>query len=249
MSAALVAHLLPHRHLTRLVCGHGEGVEGLDVDRIGAVGVEDLGGGVAEAQALLDDALGDAEAGGNVGDGGTFTGQRAEGLNLVGGVHGHADHVLRERELAVGGAVDDDSAGDGMVGFEHALAGEVAERVEPAAAGDDGVVLAAVLAGSDGACHEVLEQPVGGDGGFELGEGGLAGLGPADVGGRALQPVERDGSDDGIVHVVQRIVTRRGESTLMLQNIAGAVRRAARVLNPVSARGSARASCSGAFNR
>ena len=157
MSAALVAHLLPHRHLTRLVCGHGEGLEGIEVDRIGAVGVEDLGRGVAEAQALLDDALGDAEAGGNVGDGGTVTGQRAEGLNLVGGVHGHADHVLRERELAVGGAVDDDSAGDGMVGFEHALAGEVAERVEPAGAGDVGVVLAAVLAGPDGACHEVLE--------------------------------------------------------------------------------------------
>ena len=122
------------------------------------------------------------------------------------------------------------------VSSQRTLAGEVAERVEPAAAGDDGVVLAAVLAGSDRACHEVLEQPVGGDGGLELGEGGLAGLGPADVSGRALQPVERDGSDDGIVHVVQRIVTLRGESTLMLQNIAGAVRRAAAARRARSAR-------------
>ena len=170
MSAALVAHLLPHRHLTRLVCGHGEGLEGLEVDRIGAVGVEDLGRGVAEAQALLDDPLRDPEAGGDIGDGGAVIGERAECLHLVGRVHGDADDVLGERELAVDGAVVDDPAGDGMVGGEHAVLGEVAERVEPAAAGDDGVVLAAVLAGSDGACHEVLEQPVGGDGGLELGE-------------------------------------------------------------------------------
>ena len=119
-------------------------------------------------------------------------------------MHGDADDVLGERELAVGGTVVDDPAGDGMVGGQHAVAGEIVERGEPAGAGDDGVVLAAVLAGSDGACHEVLEQPVGGDGGLELGEGGLAGLGPADIGGRALQPVERNGSDDGIVHVVLR---------------------------------------------
>ena len=201
---ALVAHLLPHRHLARPVCGHGEGLEGLEVDRIGAVGVKDLGRRVAEAQALLDGALGYPEAGGDVGDGGAVIGEGAEGLHLVGRVHGDADYVLGERELAVGGTVVDDPAGDGMVGGQHAIAGEVAERVEPAAAGDDGVVLAAVLAGSDGACHEVLEQSVGGDGGLELGEGGLAGLGPADIGGRALQPVERNGSDDGIVHVVLR---------------------------------------------
>ena len=44
----------------------------------------------------------------------------------------------------------------------------------------------------------------GGDGGLERGEGGLAGLGPADVGGREFQPVERDGSDDGVGDVVLR---------------------------------------------
>ena len=118
---ALVAHLLPHRHLARPVCGHGEGLEGLEVDRIGAVGVEDLGRGVAEAKPLLDDALRDPEAGGDIGDGGAVIGERAEGLHLVGRVHRHAHHVLRERELAVGGTVVDDPAGDGMVGFEHAL--------------------------------------------------------------------------------------------------------------------------------
>ena len=201
---ALVAHLLPHRHLTRPVCGDGEGLEGLEVDLAGAIGVEDLGRGVAEAETLLDGPLGNPEAGGDVGDGGAVIGERAEGLHLVGRMHCHAHHVLREGELAVRRTVVDDPAGDGMVGGQHAIAGEGVEGGEPAGAGDDGVVLASLLAGSDGACHEVLEQPVGGDGGLELGEGGLAGLGPADVGGRALQPVERNGSDDGIVHVVLR---------------------------------------------
>ena len=171
---------------------------------IGAVGVEDLGRGVAEAQALFDDPLRDPEAGGDIGDGGAVIGERAEGLHLVGRVHGDAHHVLRERELAVGGTVVDDAAGHGMVGGQHAVAGEIVERGEPAGAGDNGIVLAAVLAESDGACNEVLKQPVDGDGGLELGEGGLAGLGPADVGGRALEAVERDGSDDGVVHVVLR---------------------------------------------
>ena len=197
---ALIAHLLPHRHLAGAVGRHGEGLEGLEVDLAGAVDVEDLGRRVAEAQALLDGALGNPEAGGDVGDGGAVVGERAEGLHLVGRMHRDPDHVLGERELAVDRAVADDSAGDGMVGVKHAVAGEVVEHGEATGAGDDDKVLAAVLAGSDGACHEVLEQPVGGDGGLELGKGGLAGLGLADVGGRALQAVEGDGSNDGIGH-------------------------------------------------
>ena len=197
---ALVLDLLPHRQLARAVGGDGEGLEGGQVDRIGAVGVEQLGRGVAEAEALLDDALGDAEAGCDVGDGGAGERERAEGLHLVGRVHCDLEHVLGERELGVAHAVLDDAAGHGEVGSDAALPGEVVQRCEPAGAGDDGEVLAAVLAGTDGAGHEVLEQAVGGDGCLELGEGGLAGLGPADVGGRALQPVERDRSDDGVVH-------------------------------------------------
>ena len=85
-------------------------------------------GGVAETKALLDDALGDPEAGGDVGDGGAGRGERAEGLHLVGRVHGDADHVLGKRQLAVGDAVLDDAAGHGMVGGDGALAGEVVER-------------------------------------------------------------------------------------------------------------------------
>ena len=80
---ALVLDLLPHGHLARGVGGDGEGLEGFQVDRVFPVGVEQLGRGVAEAQALLDGALGDAEAGGDVGDGRSGERQRAEGFDLV----------------------------------------------------------------------------------------------------------------------------------------------------------------------
>ena len=192
---ALVLDLLPYRHLARGVGGDGEGLEGGQVDGILPVGVQQLGRSVAEAEALLDDALGDAETGGDVGDGGAGERQRAEGLDLVGRVHRYPDHVLGERNLAVGGAVRDDAAGDGVVDLDDALAGELVERGEAPGAGDDGEALAAVLGGSDVADHKVLEHVESGDGGLELGEGGLAGLGLADVGGRELQAVERDGSD------------------------------------------------------
>ena len=146
---------------------------------------------MAEAQALLDDALGDAETGSDVGDGRAGERERAEGLDLVCGVHRHPDHVLGEGDLAVGGAVGDDAAGDGMVGFDDALAGELVERGEAPGACDDGEPFAGslprtrsgVFGGSDVACHEVFQQAVGGDGRLELGEGALAGFGPADVGG------------------------------------------------------------------
>ena len=179
----------------------GEGLEGVEVDLVGTVGVEEFGRGVAEAQALLDGTLRHPEAGGDAGDGGAVIGQRPEGLHLVGRVHGDADHVLGEGEFAVGRAVADDAAGHGEVVGKNALAGEVDECGQPPAAGDDGVAFAAVRIGVACADHQVLEQPVRGDGSLELGEGGLAGHGLADVGGRELQPVERDGSDDGIGHV------------------------------------------------
>ena len=198
---ALVLDLLPHRHLAVAVGGDCESLEGVEVDLVGAVGVEKLGRGIAEAEALLDGTLGHPKAGGDVGHCGAGIGERAEGLHLVGRVHGDADHVLGEGELVVGRAVADHAAGHGVVVGQHALTGEVDERGEPPAAGDDGVAVGALRIGVDGTGDEVFQQPVGGDGGLELGEGGLAGLRLADVGGRELQPVERDGSDDGVGHV------------------------------------------------
>ena len=141
---ALVLDLLPHRHLALAVGGDGEGLEGIEVDLVGAVGVEEFGRGVAEAQALLDGTLRHPEAGGDAGDGGAVIGQRPEGLHLVGRVHGDADHVLGEGEFAVGRAVADDAAGHGEVVGQNALAGEVDECGQPPAAGDDGVAFAAL---------------------------------------------------------------------------------------------------------
>ena len=201
---ALVLDLLPHRHLACGVGGHGEGLQGLEIDRVLPVGVQQLGRGVTEAQPLLDDALRDTEAGGDVGDGGAGQRQGAEGLDLVRRVHGDADHVLGQRDLAVGGAIGDDAAGDGMVGLDGTILRELVEGGEAPGAGDDGEALAEVVGGSDVACHEVLQQAMGGDGGLELGEGGLARLGPADVGGRGLEAVEGDGSDDGFGHRLLR---------------------------------------------
>ena len=159
---------------------------------------------MAEAQPLLDGALGGPEAGGDVGDGDAGQRERPEGLDLVRRVHGDADHVLGERQLTVDGAVGDDAAGDGMVGLDDALACELVHCGEAPGAGDDGEALAAVLARLGGARHEVLDQAVGGDGSLELVEGGLAGGRLADIGGRGLEPVERDGSDDGFGHRLLR---------------------------------------------
>ena len=163
---ALLAYLLPHRHLPGAVGGHGEGLEDGEVDPVLAVGVQQLGRNVAEAQPLLDGALGGSEAGGDVGDGGAGQCQRAEGLDLVRRVHCHPNHVFGEGELAVDGAVGDYAAGDGMVGLDDAFACELVHRGEASGAGDDGIALAAVLGGLSGTRHEVLDQAVGGDGGL-----------------------------------------------------------------------------------
>ena len=91
-----------------------------------------------------------------------------------------------------------------MVGLDDALGCELVHRGEAPGAGDDSEALAAVFARLGGARHEVLDQAVGGDGGLELVESGLAGGRLADVGGRGLEPVERDGSDDGFGHRLLR---------------------------------------------
>ena len=60
-AVALAGDLLPDRHLALSVGGDGEGLQHLQADLVGPVGVQQLGRRVAEAQALLDDALGRAE--------------------------------------------------------------------------------------------------------------------------------------------------------------------------------------------
>ena len=153
-----------------------------------------------EAQTLLDQPFGDAEARGDVGHRRAAPGEAGERLDLVGGVHGGANHVLGQRQLALRRIVADHAAGHRVIGRQHALAGQVDEGGQAAAAGDYGVADVAFRAGFDGAGHEVLQKAVGGDRGLELGERGLAGRCPADVGRRQLQFAERDGLDNGFRH-------------------------------------------------
>ena len=199
-TVALLLHLLPDRDLAVPVGGDGEGRQDLQVDPALAVGFQQHRRGVAEAEALLHQFFGNTEARRDIGHGGAASGEAGERLDLVGRVHGGADHVLGQRQLALGRIVADHAAGHGVIGRQHALAGQVDEGGQAAAAGDHGVADIAAGAGFDGAGDEILQQPMRGDRGLELGERGLAGRGLADVGRRQLQLVERDGLDDGFRH-------------------------------------------------
>ena len=190
-AVALSRHLLPHRPLAVVIGGDRERLQRLEVDRVLAVGVEQLGRRVAEAKALLDGAFRHAEARGDGGDGDPGACERGEGGHLVGGVHRDAHDVLRERELA-GVAVRGDLAGHRMIGVERAVLGQRLERGEAASAGDDGEALDAVRVRLVGAGDEVLQQPVRGDGRLELDLSRLVGRGLAHVLGREREPAERD---------------------------------------------------------
>ena len=192
-------HPLPNATLAVVVGGDGKRHQGLEVELLGAVGVQQLGRRVAEAKPLLDRALGDAEARGDGRDGDAGIGEPGEGDHLVGGVHRDAYHVLRERELA-GVAVRGDLAGHRVVGVQRAVLGQRLERREAAPAGDDGAALDAVRVRLVGPHDEVLQQVVLGDGGPELGLGRLVGRGLAHVLGREREPAERDVPDRRFVH-------------------------------------------------
>ena len=171
-AVALLGDLAPDRELASRVGGDREGFEAFEVDPVVAVGSQKLGRDVAEAEALLDGAFGNAEAGRDGGDGGAGIGERGEGLDLVGWVHGRSDDVLRKRDLRRRGAGRQDAAGHGHVGGNLAFLGEVDERLVAAAAGDDGVEIGG---GVDRLDDEVGEDAERGDVGLELGRGLEAG--------------------------------------------------------------------------
>ena len=199
-AVALFLDLVPCGELALAVGGDGEGLEGLQVELVGAECVQQLGCGIAEAKAPFHGAFGDAEAGGNVGGGRAGVGEGAEGLHLVGGVHVAANRVLGERDLGVGGAVVNDVAGNRMVFGDGAVGGQLGQGGEASAAGDDGEARCALGVGSDFAGDEVLEQSVGGDGGFQLDEGGAACGRLASVGGGYLKAVEGNRPDHRVGH-------------------------------------------------
>ena len=113
------------------------------------------GAALPEAKALLDGTFRHAEARGDDGHRSAGPGELRERDHLVGRVHGDADDILRERELA-GVAVRGDLAGHRMIGVERAVLGERLQRGEAASAGDDGEALDAVRVRLVGAGDEVL---------------------------------------------------------------------------------------------
>ena len=195
-AVALAGDLFPDRHLALAVGGDGEGLQHFEVDLVRPVGVQQLGRGVAEAQALLDDALGCAEA---CRDGGyrlAGVGELGERDHLVGGVHGDADDVLGERELGGIGVAGPDLAGHRMVGIEHLVLDQRLHGLQAAPAGDHGEALRVILTRVIGADHEVLQQPEGGDGGLERSVGLRIGRRLADVLGGEREPAQRDLPDE-----------------------------------------------------
>ena len=193
----LGGELLPHGALAFMVRRDRERLERLKADFPGAVGVEDLGGGVAEAQALLDEVLGNTEARGDGGDGGAGLGEFGEGGHLVGGVHGDAHDVLRERQFA-GVVVRSDPAKHGVIGVERAFLGQRVQRCEAPSAGHDGEALIALVVGAVGAGDEVLQKTVGADGGRELVLGGFVRRGLAHILGRKREIRKGDLAEGGI---------------------------------------------------
>ena len=168
---ALLAHRLPDRVLARLIRGDGEGHQCVQIDFVRAVGFEQHRCGVAEPQALLHGALRDPEARRDGGRRAARIGQAAERLDLIGRVHGGADTVLGQRNFFGRHDTPDHAAGHGVVLVQRALGGQRLHRGQPPPAGDHSVTPDTVRAGSHGTGNQVLEQPVGGDRGLELGEG------------------------------------------------------------------------------
>ena len=162
-----------------MVCGQAECLQRLHVDPLVAVGLDDLGRGVAEAHALLHQALRDAKPGGDFGDAGAGGQELREGRDLICRVHGEPDRVLGERDL-LGRRVDE--AMMQGIGWSRGpcLRRRGPRGREAPAAGEDGKRGLPSLA--DRLAHDqVLEEAVVVDRGLQLGLGALARRRRADV--------------------------------------------------------------------
>ena len=179
-----------------MVRGQAEGLERVHVDAVVAERLDDLGRGVAETHALLDQALRDPEPGGDLGDAGAGVEKPGEGRDLVCRVHRQPDEVLGERDFLGRGVGRGNDAGDRVVGGDLALGGEFLEHGQAPAAGEDGETGVAVPGGIARAHDQVLEEAVIADGGLQLGLGILGRRRRADVLGRDEQMGKGYGLDD-----------------------------------------------------
>ena len=190
--AALGGDLFPDRQLALAVGGDGEGLQDLEIDLVGPVGVQQLRRDVAEAEPLLDDPFGRPEPGGDGGDRLPGRGQLAEGFHLVGRMHGDADDVLGERDLFGIAVPGTNQAGHGMVRIDLPFSGQGLQGCEAASACDNGVTLGPVVAGFGGADNEVLEKAERGDRRLDLRIGEGAGRSLPDVLGGEAEQAQRD---------------------------------------------------------
>ena len=175
----------------------GEGLQHFEVDLVVAVGVEQVRRDVAEAQALFDQALGRAETRRDGTHGEAGVGQLRERDHLIGGMHGDADDILRQRQLARHRRIGGDQAGHWVVGVDRAVLGQGLHGREAASAGDHGI--GAGIGRSVHANDQVLQQAMGGDGGLHLGLGDRIGRRLAHVLGRKRQAGERNLPDERFV--------------------------------------------------
>ncbi len=120
LDVGIALELVPHRELGGVIGAEREGGDDIEADVAGAVGVEQFGRELAEAQALLDMPFGSAEARGDLLDRGAAVDQLRHGDKFVGRMHRGADRVFDQRgfERVIGGF---DFARDRMIGSDRRL--------------------------------------------------------------------------------------------------------------------------------
>ena len=192
-AVALRRDLFPDRHLALAVGSDGEGLQHLQVDGVGPVGIQQLRRGVAETQTLLDDALGRAETRRDGGNRLAGPGELREKATTWSAGCMAMRTTFSASESSAGSAWPDLTwQGTGMVGIEHLVLDQRLHGLEAAPAGDHGVALGAILVGFVRADDQVLQQVDGGDRGLERGVGLRIGRRLADVLGGEREPAQRD---------------------------------------------------------
>ena len=160
------AHLLEHRFLPIGVAGRAIGLGGIEADRTVAQSLEDTGCEPGKADATFNEARGDAEPLGDVfGTGAVDVNEVAEGRAFVGRVHGLALIVFGEAGFAGVAAVVQHQHRDRIVLGQRAVADQLMDAGEAAAAGGD-FELAGLF--GDAKADQVLQDAARGDIGLQL---------------------------------------------------------------------------------
>ena len=172
----IAAPLLPHAFLRLGIVGDGEGHDAFEIEVAFPVGGDDLAADIGELEPLADDERRHAEPGGDIVLAHAAIGQRLEGVELIGGVHGVADFIFGKADLDRVLAVQH-VARHGMIVLDLLALGEQFERGVPPPSGDDFEL--AIRCGLD---LHVLQQAVRLDAGGKLLDA-VAAVGLAHIGG------------------------------------------------------------------